>query len=232
MDRVFGITHGAQVIRCRCGATDEVAATGAAGTPMPPVVISKLFRRKGWRVGATPRKDSCTACSRRASTHPPTEEKPMRGHTAAQAEAMTKEPRPPMPGASETPPRVMGREDRQIVFAKLAEVYLGEDKGYAADWNDQRVSRDLNCPRAWVVEVREQFFGPVKAEQSPEVIALADKLVGLEAELTRLALAEGQLTKQLRGALTELEEVKAGTVAAGKGLTDARAELRKLTGRA
>jgi hypothetical protein len=55
-------------------------------------------------------------------------------------------------------PRELGREDRRIINDKLDEVYGRE--AYKAPWTDAAVAKDLGVPRDWVVQVREQFFGP------------------------------------------------------------------------
>lgn len=52
----------------------------------------------------------------------------------------------------------MTREDRRIIFEKLNAIY-DRDK-YSPPWTDKKVSEDLNCPRAWVKQVRDEMFGP------------------------------------------------------------------------
>lgn len=67
--------------------------------------------------------------------------------------------------------------DRRIIFAKLEEVYLDEVKGYSANWTDDRVSKDLGVPRAWVAEVREINFGPLRDnEQMRELLQKIDAM--------------------------------------------------------
>lgn len=233
------------VVTCSCGATAELP-TATGKTHLPREAISQKFRNRGWHIGPVARKDRCPECIGRKHQ----QEEVVTMKPSERLEAM-KEPTPPKPGASAEPPRVMGREDRQIVFAKLSDVYLGEAVGYDRDWNDDRVSRDLNCPRAWVVEVREQFFGPIRADQSAEVIAIREKVAALEHELTKQALATSPLSRDGKSLRGELERL-AGEVAAfmgkidgytadiaslqtslrviGKGLNEARSELRKITG--
>lgn len=52
------------------------------------------------------------------------------------------------------------QEDKRVIFGKLDEVYSAEKGGYINDWNDQKVSDDLGCPKEWVVAVRDNLFGP------------------------------------------------------------------------
>ncbi|MCR6673294.1 hypothetical protein [Devosia ginsengisoli] len=138
----------------------------------------------------------------------------------------------PDPGASERPPRQMSREDRRLIFAKLEEVYIDEKSGYSAGWNDDAVAKDMACPRAWVEEIREQNFGPQKSDQSAEVISIRAMLNGAEADIK---VASNTL-KLARTAHAEAEKdmTAAGELiaSAAKAIEAARADIRKLTGRA
>lgn len=58
-------------------------------------------------------------------------------------------------------PEQMSRDSRRTIFAKLQDVYIDEAKGYATPWTDQAVAKDLGCPLAWVIAIREENFGPV-----------------------------------------------------------------------
>ena len=118
------------------------------------------------------------------------------------------------PSPSETPPRTMGREDRQIVFARLQDVYEGEATGYSKDWNDERVARDLGVPRKWVEEVREQFFGPIRADQSAEIIEITDRLSAIERTAGEAMQVLNGLDAAISGANKLLVEVKAGLAGA------------------
>lgn len=78
-------------------------------------------------------------------------------------------------------PRQMGREDRRIVFEKLNDVYVDEKTGYSAGWTDSQVAKDLNVPMAWVVQIRDENFGPSGSNQEidkqlKEALETANKL--------------------------------------------------------
>lgn len=66
------------------------------------------------------------------------------------------------------PPPAMGRDEKRIINMKLHEVYVDERVGYDKGWTDARVSKELGVPRAWVTDVREDLFGPVR---EPEALA-------------------------------------------------------------
>lgn len=110
--------------------------------------------------------------------------------------------------------------DRRIIFAKLEEVYLDEVKGYSANWTDERVSKDLGVPRAWVAEVREINFGPVRdnemtrdliakidavsAEFSAETKKVDDITARINSDLRLLQQSQGSIS-ELRARVRELE---------------------------
>lgn len=58
------------------------------------------------------------------------------------------------------PPLEIGADDRRLIFGKLNEVYIDQDRGYSNGWSDERVATDMGVARAWVAKVRDEFFGP------------------------------------------------------------------------
>lgn len=209
-------------ITCQCGASADyfMAKSGVS-----PEALPRIFAQRGWRVGRNAQRHKCPACL--ATKH----------HTQSPEPApMLKEPLQveivPQPGASDLPPRVMSREDGQIVFAKLTECYLGEATGYAKGWHDQAVATDLNCPRKWVEDIREQFFGPVKADQSPEVIELTSRLDALDALRAKLIECVDDASSVAHDAMAYVERAKPDLARYIKDAEAIRADLRKLTGRA
>lgn len=124
----------------------------------------------------------------------------------------------------------MTREDRRIIFVKLEEVYVDEATGYTKGWNDTAVAADLNCPRAWVEVIRDENFGPQKADQSAEVIELRQRIADFEHEQTQLVLAAAALAKDAEKMAADAR----GIIAADKAIADkmkaVRDDLRKLVG--
>jgi len=60
------------------------------------------------------------------------------------------------------PPPEMTREHRRLIFAKLHDVYIDEQRGYAEGWGDKKIAVDLGVPEAWVANIRAENFGDVK----------------------------------------------------------------------
>lgn len=229
MDRRFDTKGGAQVITCAsCGAAAETGRSGGkAGGRLPPQAVARFFNHKGWHVGAKPRQDRCPDC-----LNPKRKDETELGKDAQIITINA-----PQPGASERPPREATREDRRLIFAKLEEVYIDERQGYSTGWNDQRVAQDMAVPRAWVEEIRDQNFGPQKADQSPEVVALTASINSFETDLelhgeaVRTAIRRAaQLTQEAGELVKQAAAVENRSEALQARLTSLRDELRKLTG--
>lgn len=185
-----GQSVAVRVIRCSetgCGFEGEIIDP----KHLPPNVIAKKFQQRGWSVGANDRHDICPSCVKRR-----TEERRARKnrHQEPSATAITTEP-PAMPPAYNQPPKPiepiepgtpnapaeMSRDDRRIIFAKLNDVYLDEERGYQAPWTDTAIAASLNCPQAWVAEVREQNFGPASDNSEVRDILARIEKIGADA---------------------------------------------------
>lgn len=73
--------------------------------------------------------------------------------------------------------KVMTRADRRAVVEKLQEVYLNEVTGYSPGWTDAKVAAEIDRPRAWVAQIREEMFGPEKANEDIRAALAAAKAV-------------------------------------------------------
>lgn len=236
MGRRFTYTSGgAFQIRCKCGATEEVGRRGSSkGGILPPEAIARFFASRGWKVGQTARKDRCPECFHK--TKPA--KKPAEQEGADQMATKVQEVRPPRPGASEEPPREMKKDDRRIIFGKLDEVYIDERSGYCKDWNDERVSKELGCPRAWVAQVRDENFGPQKSDQSEEVSHLKFKIESLEKDAHALDKEAERISGEVAEARKTCDEasINAKRIASTANnllshLKEIRTDLDKLVGR-
>lgn len=86
------------------------------------------------------------------------------------------------------PITVMTKEDRRIIFSEIDSHYLDEMRGYAKDWDDEKVATGLKVPTEWVRSIREDNFGAEKGDQ-----------IGVEIEKLKSASAEAEaLIKTMR----------------------------------
>lgn len=173
-ERHGGTYRSIAQIACReCGTTSSIG-TKAGGSHLPPDAIQKKFEQKGWSIGANPKWDVCPDCARK------------------QKAALLKIVHSVEKEVSDQP-RIMGRDDRRVIFAKLDEVYLDEQRGYERGWSDQRVASDLGVPRKWVEVIRQENFGSIAAnEDMSEFLSQAEAL----CKEAREALAEARKARE------------------------------------
>jgi hypothetical protein len=139
-------------------------------TRKPPVAAKQNFQAKGWVVGSGPRKDFCPLHAAPSSRK-------------GRADMPAKETATPEPGRKAEAPREITREERGIIFAKIGDVY-GTDR-YVTPWSDQKVADDLGVPRAWVSDVREQFYGPEGSNPLfDQYLTEAASVIRLQGEIT------------------------------------------------
>lgn len=127
--------------------------------------VTAKFETLGWRVGASPgghRCPECIAVKVKGSPPPAASIVPAGSITAL-------------------PPRTMSREDKRIIYDKIADVWLGDGDGYKSPWTDKRIGEDLGVPFAWVIQIREEFFGTVSS--NPEIDAVMEQAVKMMEEL-------------------------------------------------
>lgn len=103
------------------------------------------------------------------------------------------------PIASAVEPRQPTREDKRLIILEIENHYLGPDKGYTNGSTDESVAKGLNVPVKWVVDLREEFFGPLV---NPEFAKLAAEL----GQLTSRFEAHEREGRELRGKLNDLKE--------------------------
>lgn len=205
-----------------CGTKMTKQTRSSGGNRLPGEAVARHFTNRGWLIGSKPHKDRCPDCQKRK----PKEESAM-AKPGSEIRLVA-----PVPGASELPPREITREHRRLVFLKLEEVYVDERTGYSAGWNDNRVAEDMGVPRAWVELVREENFGPIKAEESEEVKALRAAIETAESTLEKCRTEAARINGEHNKLAERLDLVMEGIAGATGALTKSRAELAKLTGKA
>ena len=169
----------------KCGSVGIQQVATFSGN-FAPELLAKKWVHKGWTVGKRATDDRCPSCSKRKATKPVltvVEEVSMEDQMKQPVLSIA--PVPTIPRAD--PPPVMTKEDRRIIFAKIDEHYIDETTGYSAGWSDERVALDLNVPRAWVSEIREQNFGPAVnpafAEEIGKIEALIERAQAIESQV-------------------------------------------------
>ena len=176
-------------IQCgACGREESVPINtttgGRSADEIEDQMAARKFLLRGWLVGKHPRNHRCSSCLAVAANQ-------------KEAEKMKVVPMSTAPIASQ--PKPMGRDDRRVIFEKLNDVYLDENRGYEAPWTDKTLAEDLGVPMAWVMQVREEMFGPIGVNGEIQKL-LADVQSKLEEfkKISQSIMDErGQLEKRL-----------------------------------
>jgi hypothetical protein len=189
-DRVAG--RSVYYIKCaRTGCPSEEHIMGEWGEKTATQILPKKFKQKGWQVGRSCATDYCKTCveffkktaKQRAGKATAAEVEELKKIDQAESlvcEAVadtangevTMKPRTDLVlVTSPEDKREMTRTDRRLIIAKIEEVYIDEDRGYDAGWDDQKVATELGVPRKWVETLRDENFGPAKSEDVTKMLA-------------------------------------------------------------
>jgi hypothetical protein len=203
-----GQIRRAHRIECsKCHAQYDVHVGKEAGA-LAHEPLMKAFRRTGWEIGRNQRHDLCPACAsarrkfaRKIETAPELE--------TAKIIPMKTIASDPAPLAA-IPPAEMSRDDRRVIFAKLSEVYVDDQTGYAAGWTDRRIADDLGAPIAWVAKVRDEMFGPAKDNEDVRKMLADAREAKAEAEAVIAATkkALGSIEAEAAGLKQKLRDVE------------------------
>lgn len=203
----------AYYIKCKECAREEIVRAGKPSRSLHVTFIRKKFSNLGWDLGRNAEHDVCPQCvSKHKLSYQKSGETIMSNVTLSNVKAEA--------------PAVMTKEDRRIIFAKIDENYLDEMNGYSGGWTDEKIAKDLNIPRAWVFQIREDNFGPEIGEGVTNDINLvkseieaAQRLLGnidvelahLRSEYTssmrNLQSARDSFAENIKGAASRLEKI-------------------------
>lgn len=202
----------AYVVRCmECGVVEAVRVGKPSGS-LDITFLNKKFARLGWRIGRNASHDTCPECqSKSAKITEQNVERIMNNITPIKAEE---------------PPK-MTKEDRRIIFAKIDENYIDETNGYSGDWSDEKIAKDLNVPRAWVSQIREDNFGPEVGEgiaKDVETISVA-----IEKANAELAKMDERVESVRQAYLETVNRLRAARDAFAENIREAAARLDKIT---
>jgi hypothetical protein len=180
--------------------------------------VASKFRRLGWLVGKHVPQHRCPTCydaiklqeqklkdSKIVNLQKPEKSSPPLASSTALQSTMSDK----ISASGAQQPRSMQRDEKRIIFEKLNEHYVSETTGYEAGWSDAKVATDLGVPRAYVAEVREEFFGPDIDERITQTLFEARSLLNeyktLSETITRQA---AELNAKAAAIEKKLSEIK------------------------
>lgn len=159
---------------------------------LPVEAVHQLFRKQGWHIGATSKKNRCGKCLGNEPKRIPSagDFVAMSTQTALSPLLLQSGIQPPKPTEQSQPagesnmtvlpaqqlqPRILsGAETRQV--SALLEEHFDEKRGaYDDKWDDQVVADQVNVPRASVAKLRIEGWGAIKS--FPDIEALKSDAV-------------------------------------------------------
>lgn len=115
------------------------------------------------------------------------------------------------------PPPVATPAQRRAILDTL-EIVFDPEKGFDDGYCDADIGIDMNVPRKWVEDIREEFIGPIPAPKVDPLDALLDGLSGVAKQ--------GALyNATLRRSADDLSKALAGFVEQSNAATASFAEL-------
>lgn len=186
VEREGGKPVGRYRLTCgQCGVSHALGRQNFGGR-LAVELVPKKFAALGWVVGHRQdgADDRCPACVSREAEQ----------QRRANLRLVTSEGDMSQAVAKADPPREMDRTDRRLIIEKLSEVYVDEQTGYSAGWTDKKVAETLGVPRAWVVKLRDENFGPAR---SPEIEDALKEARAVAGEVRTLSETLSAVTKQL-----------------------------------
>jgi hypothetical protein len=203
-------------IKCgKCGTTQtermntfKGAKSGASDQREFQAVALK-FHRAGWQVGLIPSQHRCFVC------RPPA--KPLSNADLRQTAAVINLPTQAHMGREQMPtqqstanganavlnlgPKLADRDTKRLIIITLQECYDEKNGCYCAGHTDKVVAQRLNCPQAWVADIRDEIFGD--AGSNPELDGALTEAKDLAAEVQREV---DKMRKQIAQQTNEIKE--------------------------
>ena len=178
-------------IECNDCGKEEFFAPNSGGR-FPPEAAANRFRREGWVVGKGPRRDFCPSCA--------AQREQKQGNTNV---VEMPKPKPAQAAA----PRFRGREDRRLIVAEIKGCWDEEKARYMDGWHDERVAQSLGAhvPKAWVTEVREDYFGESGSnDQFDELLRRCEAVSERVEQTNKLALNVMDQVSALQKTLSDM----------------------------
>lgn len=198
-----------------CGRTEDVIDSNKA-SHIPPEIVIKKLRQRGWVFRS--KKATCPDCITPAQR---VRLKPEPGHPTFVARAIDIPPGPStyteeitVPDIATLPePRQPSREQKRRIHDEIQGNWDERACRYLGSASDQSIADTLHVTRAWVVEIRSDFFGD--SGENADIAAFKTELTARIEEVGKLvenamtsAARYDDLLKELKGMRSRLERIE------------------------
>ena len=196
------------VSRIHCSGCDNFndIAPGGGGVTLPMDQLNFKWRQRGWTIGKGKDEDLCPDC-----THRLLKERTFRRPSAEVVELRPIASKPVVAPAPKLPP-AFTEALRRSIMAEVEAHWAETGEGYAGDWTDRDVARDLDVPVEYVKSVRAKVFGACGENQKiaklrEKAAAATSRAAEMEQILTRALDEFCEFKSYVNELQTELKEV-------------------------
>ena len=198
-----------------CDRTEDVIHSNKA-SHIPPEIVVKKLKQRGWLFRG--KKATCPFCAADQRV------REVRAATAAKPTPSITSPAPEIPEEMPTmadqnvvqidaAPRAPTREQKRRIHQEIEGNWDERAGRYIGSASDQSIADELHVPRAWVVDIRSDFFGD--SGENADIAAfkaeLATRIEDVE-KLVENAMASASryddLLKDLKAMKTRLERIE------------------------
>lgn len=175
-----------------CGAEQTIISS--KNSPLPDVMLARKFSQMGWWVGARRVDDACPKCIQANRER----------RAIKVADACNNR-------VAAAPAREATREDKRRIRGALDDHYDDRRQMYVDHWTDQKLADKLSVPRAWVANIREEFYGPAQTEEAVKLLGpineLESKATRLESDALSVAERAEKLKAEIAAMRTQVERL-------------------------
>ena len=185
-----------------CGAVGRLTLTGSL---LPPEVLDKKFRQKGWDLDP----HVCPECIERkqaarrlAKEHHQQETRVL---VAVETKRVKEEKEHTMADtiSDQLKPASAAAHKATAALHKLLSTHFDPDAGhYAQGWSDQKVAQETGLAEKYVSEVRDIVYGALK--EPDELVAIRNEVKSLQELINETLVAAQREVNQLNNRINQL----------------------------
>ncbi len=173
-DEASGQYRWASVAVCG-GCGNQQPIISSKNNALPDEFVSTKLRQMGWEIASRKQNDTCPAC------------------IAANQQRKAMKPEP-----VSTEPRIATREEKRKIRVALDEHYDDRAGQYSGVMTDEKLAASLTVPRAWVADIREEYYGPARTEDQIKFLGRINQLENRATVIEAEALAVAERAEKLR----------------------------------
>lgn len=190
-------------VACSGCARSETFTVNTRQTAAPKLIHDKM-RLAGWLISRSGRKFTCPACKAASYSNDPEERLKKVELPAVPAKPQSLEQKP-VTNKTSLAPRTPSFREIKTIYDRLDEVFDGTL--YSGEYSDAKLAEELDMPRAWVTQAREEAYGkgPVNNEAIEKIARQHEEI---REELKAVEAAINDIINKTAALATRAAETK------------------------